>query len=215
MHGFFITGTNTGIGKTWTTSALTRALRARGIPALALKPILAGERTDAEIFAAANQETLTLNQINPIHLTPPLAPYAACVIEDRPFDFSTVRQTLATLAANYPGPFLIEGIGGWRVPITRDISVREWAAELQLPVLIVASAALGTLNHTLLTLDSIRTCGLTVPGILMNFHGIPENDLAAQTNPAILEDLSGLPVFTYSTESDFLTLPPWLIPVKP
>jgi dethiobiotin synthetase len=210
MHGLFITGTSTGVGKTWVTAALTRALRARGIPALALKPILAGERTDAELFAAANDETLTLNEINPVSLLPPLAPYAACVIEDRPFDFTPVRETLTALASRHTGPFLIEGIGGWRVPITRDISVREWAQELGLPVLIVASALLGTLNHTLLTLDSIRAAGLTVPGIVMNFHGTTADDLAAQTNPAILEDLTGLPIFRVHTEADFTDLPPWL-----
>lgn len=212
MTGFFITGTGTGVGKTWATAALTRALRARGVPALALKPILAGLRTDAEVFAAANEETLSLQEINPITLTPPLAPYAACVIEDRPFDFTPVRETLATLAARHPGPFFIEGIGGWRVPITRDISVREWAQELGLPVLIVASAALGTLNHTLLTLDSVQSAGLAVPGILMNFYGTSEDDLAARTNPAILEDLCGLPVFRFAEEADFLDLPPWLVP---
>jgi len=212
MTGFFITGTGTGVGKTWATAALTRALRSRGLPALALKPILAGPRTDAEIFAAANQETLTLQEINPVTLAPPLAPYAACVIEDRPFDFTPVRETLAALAARHPGPFLIEGIGGWRVPITRLISVREWAQELGLPVLIVAPAALGTLNHTLLTLDSIRASGLSVPGILMNFHGVAEDDLAACTNPAILEDLTGLPVFRFAEAAAFQDLPPWLLP---
>jgi dethiobiotin synthetase len=210
MHGRFITGTDTGVGKTWFTAQLTRALRARGIPALGLKPILCGERTDAEILAAANGETLTLNEINPVTLAPPLAPYPASVIEDRMFDFTPVRETLAILAARHAGPFLIEGIGGWRVPITHDISVREWAGELGLPVLIVARAGLGTLNHTLLTLDSVRATGLSVPGIVMNFHQTSPDDPAVQTNAAVLEDLTGLPVFKVHHREDMDTLPSWL-----
>lgn len=215
MHGFFITGTDTGVGKTWVTAALTRALRARGVPALALKPILAGDRTDAEAYAAANGETLTLNEINPVTLIPPLAPYAACVIEDRPFDFTPVRETLAALAARFPGPFLVEGIGGWRVPITRDVSVREWAQELGLPVVVVVRAALGTLNHSILTIESIQAAGLRIPGLVMNFHGCAADDLAAQTNPAVLEDLTGLPIFRVQDETDFADLPAWIIPGNP
>ncbi|MDX6766152.1 MAG: dethiobiotin synthase [Candidatus Methylacidiphilales bacterium] len=215
LNGFFITGTDTGVGKTWFTAGLTRALRMRGLPALGLKPILCGERTDAEMLAAANNETLTLNEINPVWWKPPVAPYTAAVIEDRPFDFAPIRETLARLAATHPGPFLIEAVGGWLVPITREISVREWAQELGLPVLVVCRAALGTLNHTRLTVESIRSSGLPLTGLVMNAHGTAEDDLAAQTNPAILEDLTNLPVWSVHDESDLAAPPPWIFPRSP
>lgn len=210
MQGFFITGTNTGIGKTFFTAILTRHLRAQGIPALALKPFCCGERTDVEIFAKANDEVLTLNQINPVHLLPPLSPYAACVVEERPLDPEDTLQSIRTITEKYPGPFLIEGAGGWLVPITKQYWVRDFARELNLPVIVVASAGLGTLNHSLLTIESIRNSGCNIQGIVMNHHGCPE-DMAAATNPAILEELSGLPVLSlYPSMPDLRNLPAWL-----
>ncbi|GAB4242997.1 MAG: dethiobiotin synthase [Candidatus Methylacidiphilales bacterium] len=209
MNGAFITGTNTGIGKTFFTAAWTRHLRANGIPALALKPIACGDRTDAETFANANDEILTLNEINPIHLAPPLSPYAACVVEDKPFDWEPWEKTKNELSKRFPGPFLIEGVGGWLVPITRDFWVRDWALELGLPVVVVASAGLGTLNHTLLTIESIRPTGLPILGIVVNAYGVPD-DLAAATNPAFLEDLTGLPVWNLPAPGTVPQWPKWL-----
>jgi dethiobiotin synthetase len=214
MNGFFITGTNTGIGKTFFTALLTRHLRANNIPALALKPFCCGERRDVEILAQANEEVLSLNQINPIHLLPPLSPYAACVVEERPLDPEHALQSIQNLSQQYPGPFLIEGAGGWLVPITKNYWVRDFAAELKLPLLLVASAGLGTLNHSLLSLESMRRAGCSVAGIIMNFHQCPE-DLATATNPAILEDLSGLPVYQLPSSLTHLEkIPDWMNPLS-
>jgi dethiobiotin synthetase len=197
MNSFFITGTNTGIGKTFFTALLTRHYRNLGIPALALKPFCCGE-------------ILTLNQINPVHLLPPLSPYAACVVEERPLDPTDALQSIMNLKAIYPGPFLIEGVGGWLVPITKQYWVRDLARELDLPVIVVASAGLGTLNHSLLTLESIRASGCRIAGVVMNFHACPE-DMASATNPAILEELGAVPVYSLSANtSDLDDLPSWL-----
>jgi dethiobiotin synthetase len=209
MKGCFITGTDTGIGKTFFTALWTKTLREAGVPALALKPICCGERTDVEILAQANEEKLTLNQINPVHLLPPLAPYTACVVEDKPLDLPLVESTLAGLARNHPGPFLIEGVGGWLVPLTRDYWIRDWARDLALPVVVVARASLGTINHTLLTVESIRSAGLQVRGIIVNFNGL-EEDMATQTNPAVIEDLTGLPILNLDPGALTLALPEWL-----
>jgi len=211
MNGWFITGTDTGVGKTFFTAAWTRELRRRGLPALALKPIACGDRSDAEFFAKANDETLSLNEINPVFLAPPLSPYAACVVEDRPFDLCSLHENVRAVAARFPGPFLIEGVGGWLVPITRNYTVGDWARDLSLPVCVVARAGLGTLNHTLLTIESIRRSGLDICGLVLNFHQTPP-DLATQTNPALLEDLSGLPVFCFHHAADLQELPEWLQP---
>lgn len=212
LTGFFITGTNTHIGKTYFTSLLTQHLRAQKIPALALKPFCCGDRGDAEIFAKANDETLSLNQINHVHLLPPLAPYAACVVEERMLDPQDTLVSLRELAQNSPGPFLIEGCGGWLVPITKNYWIRDFAQELALPVILVASAGLGTLNHSLLSVESIRNSGCQIAGIVMNFNGCPE-DLATATNAAILEDLSNLPVYSIDPNAKKLDqLPSWLTP---
>ncbi|MEM9446287.1 MAG: dethiobiotin synthase, partial [Verrucomicrobiota bacterium] len=189
MKGAFITATGTEIGKTYFTCQWVRALRQKQMPALGLKPIICGERTDAELIAKANEETLSLNEINPIWLQPPVSPLAACAIEDRPFDFSTLRDAVKNIYKKHSGPLLVEGVGGWLVPIVEDYYVRDWAQELQLPIVVVINAGLGTLNHTLLTVESIRQAQLDIIGIIMNFHNCPK-DLATQTNPAILEQIT-------------------------
>jgi dethiobiotin synthetase len=209
MKGLFITGTDTEIGKTYLTCALTRALRRSEIPALGLKPILAGERDDAEALQLACAGELSLDQINPLWLKQPLSPYAVGILENRKIDIAPVLNHLNRLAEEKPGPFLVEGVGGWLVPITRNYWLRDLAADLGLPLLIVASAGLGTLNHTLLTLESIRHSGGNPIGIILNTYGL-ENDQASETNPAILADLSGLPVYTMAANDPLDPLPPWL-----
>jgi dethiobiotin synthetase len=209
VSGVFVTGTGTGVGKTCFTAAWTRHLRAAGGTALALKPIVCGEREDATRFAGANDERLTLNEINPIWLQIPLSPYAACVIEDKVLDWAPWRATWERLRAKEEGPFLIEGVGGWLVPLTRDFWVRDWALELGFPIVVVASAGLGTLNHTLLTVESVRAVGLPILGLVVNHHGVPD-DIASQTNPALLEELSGLPVWNFPEGGEPESWPTWL-----
>ena len=170
MKGVFITGTDTGVGKTYFTALLTRTLRKEGIPAIALKPVACGDRADAEKLSEAMGGALPIQKINPIHFTTHLSPYAASRMENRPFPWDLLRSHWKEMSTTHPGPILVEGVGGWRVPMDSTRSVREWARELSLPVLVVCRASLGTLNHTLLTVDSIRAAGLPIPGIIMNFH---------------------------------------------
>ena len=209
MKGIFITGTDTGVGKTYVTALLTRILRKQGIPAIALKPVASGDRSDAMQLAEAMEGCLPIPKINPIHFAAPLAPYAAGLLENRPFPWNLLRSHWQEITSAHPGPFLVEGVGGWRVPMDSTHSVREWARELGLPVLIVCRATLGTLNHTLLTVDSIRDSGLPIPGIIMNFHGAREDD-ATRTNPGILEEWSGLPVAKLPSEAGEWEIPGWL-----
>ena len=209
MRGVFITGTDTGVGKTYFTAWLTRTLRSQGIPAIALKPIASGDRTDAVQLSEAMEGALPVPKINPIHFASPLAPYAAGLLENRPFPWDLLRSHWQEMTSSYPGPFLVEGVGGWRVPMDSTHSVREWARELGLPVLVVCRATLGTLNHTLLTTDSIRNAGLSIPGIIMNFHGAQE-DAAARTNPGILEEWSKLPVAKMAAGEKGREIPGWL-----
>ncbi len=117
MKGFFITGTDTGVGKTYFTALLTRALRQQSIPAIPLKPISAGDRSDSIILSEACGGVVSPAQMNPVHFTAPLSPYAASMLESRPFPWGILREKMKKLTENYPGPFLIEGAGGWRVPL--------------------------------------------------------------------------------------------------
>lgn len=194
IPGVFITGTDTGVGKTYFTAFWTRSLQKNGIQAFPLKPVSSGDRSDAQTLFESANGTLTLDEINPIHFVTPLAPWAACQLSGQAFPRQHLRQHLIQLQSKYPGPFLVEGVGGWRVPFEADFGIREWALELNYPIVVVARAGLGTLNHTLLTVDSIRQTPLPILGIVVNLH-MAANDEATRTNPMLLERLTGLPVF--------------------
>ncbi|NCX47271.1 MAG: dethiobiotin synthase [Verrucomicrobia bacterium] len=213
MKGIFITGTDTGVGKTYFTALLTRALRKRSVPAIPLKPISAGDRTDSILLSEATGGAISPIEINPVHFSAPLSPYAASMVEGRPFPWGILRERTEKLAQNYQGPFLVEGAGGWRVPLDSSLGIREWAQELSLPVVVVARNSLGTLNHTLLTVDSIRQSNLPLLGVVLN-DTTPKPDDSSITNPAVLEQLTRLPVLSLAYQSTQLpSLPAWLTPL--
>ncbi len=212
MKGFFITGTDTGVGKTYFTALLTRALRQQSIPAIPLKPISAGDRSDSIILSEASGGVVSPVEINPVHFTASLSPYAASILESRPFPWGILREKMKKLTENYPGPFLIEGAGGWRVPLDSSLGIREWAQELALPVIVVARNSLGTINHTLLTVESIRQSHLAILGIILNDY-FSKSDESSFTNPALLQELTALPVLSLPSSAPSLpSLPSWLIP---
>ncbi len=189
----FLTGTDTDVGKTYVAALLVRALRAQGVDAVGLKPLCCGGREDAEVLHAAGGGALALNDVNPVWLRAPAAPYAAAMIENRAIDLALIRETFARLRAAHAA-VIVEGVGGWRVPITRDFFVSDLAAEFALPVAVVVANRLGALNHTLLTIESIRACGLECAGVILNHTTPPDGgpDLAVSTNRGILEDIAGV-----------------------
>jgi dethiobiotin synthetase len=201
MH-LFVTGTDTGVGKTWFTCWLVRAWLHQGFHAAALKPIASGDREDAQCLQAAIDSQLTLDEINPVHFREPSAPLLAARAENRSIDFTAVNSHIKTMAGRFPH-LAVEGVGGWRVPLAPKYEVRDWARDLGFPIVVVARGTLGTLNHTLLTVDSIRDSGLTCAGVIVN-PGPKENatleqvspdlDLVRSRNVALLRDLMGLPV---------------------
>ena len=196
---FFITGTDTEVGKTWFTSWLVRSWRAEGHHAAGLKPISAGDRADAEQLRAAGENALSLDEINPIHLREPVAPLLAAQTEKREIDFRALNQEIGALRKRFTH-LAVEGIGGWRVPLAPNYEVREWARDLGLPVVVVARAGVGTMNHTLLTLESIQAAQVKCAGVVLNpgpgggHAPSPDFDLALR-HAALLESLFRLPVF--------------------
>ncbi len=197
---FFLTGTDTGAGKTYVTALLLRVLRGQGVDAVGMKPICCGGREDAEALWEASGEALPLNQVNPVWLRTPAAPYTAALVENRPIDLDLVRETYAALRATYRC-VLVEGVGGWMVPITDKYSVADLATEMNLPVVVVAANRLGVINHTLLTVQSIYQRGLTCAGVILNdvTPGSPEESVAITTNAGILETLLDVPILLQIT----------------
>lgn len=186
---FFITGTDTNVGKTWVAAALTRALRNSGRNVVGMKPIACGDREDAELLQEASGGGISLDDVNPVWLRPAVAPYTAAMIEERVIDLGLIRETFARLKAGHDS-VVVEGAGGWLVPILRDYAVSDLAADFALPVVVVAANRLGVLNHALLTVDNIVAKGLRCAGVLLNQVTAPVGfEPAVATNPGILEDL--------------------------
>ncbi len=188
----FVTGTDTGVGKTSFTVWLLERLRAEGIRAAGYKPICCGDREDAELLLAASTPGLTIDEINPVWLKMPAAPLTAALAEKRTLDLDVLRDGFAKLSARVDF-VAVEGVGGWIVPITADYFSSDLAADLRLPVLVVAHNKLGCLNHILLTVCGIAEAELKCAGVVLNDLGT-EGDLASQTNADILRRCVPLPI---------------------
>jgi dethiobiotin synthetase len=212
MH-FFITGTDTGVGKTHVTAWLVRAWRRVGHDAAALKPIATGDRDDALALQRAMDARLPLDEINPVHFAEPAAPLVAAQAEKRTIDFPKLNAGIRATCARF-SHVAVEGVGGWRVPLAPGYEVREWARELALPVVVVARGSLGTLNHTQLTVESIRAAGVACAGIIVNpgpGEISPDLDLVLRRNAALLRDLLALPVLELDRRTETAGhLPAWL-----
>ena len=188
----FITGTDTGVGKTYVANLLVRGLRKAGFDTAAMKPICCGDRNDAELLREAAGNSQELSEVNPVWLQTPAAPYAASIIEGRPINLGLIRDTFAQLRKNRRS-LIVEGVGGWLAPIRRGYFVCDLAADFGLPVAVVVRNRLGALNHTLLTIRAIQERGLECAGIIWNNMDTFE-DAATTTNKRMLEDLLEVPV---------------------
>jgi dethiobiotin synthetase len=203
MPSYFITGTDTGVGKTWFTRWLVRAWRANGHHAVGLKPISSGDRDDAVLLREASSNALTLDEINPIHFLQPAAPLIAARAENRQIDFPALNASIAESTKRF-SHVAVEGVGGWRVPLAPGYEVRDWARDLALPVVVVALNRLGVLNHTLLTVESIQDAGLTCAAVVVNAgpDASPDLDFVRRENVLLLQSLLALPVFEFDGRAE-------------
>ena len=190
---YLITATDTGIGKTYCGCGLIRAARAAGVKCSGMKPFCTGDTADVDLIAAAGGNEVPHHLLNPVWLRPPLAPYAAAMLENRPIDVTAVQKAYHEVAAEHD-LVLVEGAGGLLVPILRDYSFRDLATDLDLSVILVAPNRLGVINHLLLNAESIAKAGLRLALVILNELD-PEPTLASQTNPSILEELLDVPLY--------------------
>lgn len=201
-RGIFITGTDTGVGKTVVAAGLAAALRADGVDVGVMKPAETGcaegpdglRALDAELLARAAGVTDPPELVCPVRLREPLAPSVAAEAEATRVDLGAIRSAFNHLAERHP-LVLVEGAGGIGVPLHEDYLMADLALDLGLPVLIVARPSLGTLNHTLLTVEFARARSLKVLGVVIS--GMPaesDRDSAERTNPVVLPGLTGVPV---------------------
>ena len=179
MKGYFVTGTDTGVGKTFVTCLLARHAVSAGKRVFAFKPIetgcawsagkLVGEDGEALSKAAGDWQTGELRGLYRFQL--PAAPVVAATSR---LDFDRVREVLQQGSGGCD-VVLVEGAGGWRVPLTADADTSMLARIAGLPILVVARATLGTINHSLLTIEAIQRDGFDVAGLVLSHR--PQDDL--------------------------------------
>ncbi len=205
---YFVTGTDTGVGKTRFSCLLVAALREEGIDAAGFKPVCCGDRDDAVLLGAASGG-LTADEVNPVWLKAAVAPLVAGMLENRPVDAAELVGKFRSFACEHR-VVVVEGAGGWRVPLAEGYDMADFAADLGLPVIVVVGNRLGALNHTILTVDAIRAKGLPIAGLVIN-HLADELDTAAITNKGMIEQLTGVPILAEIIHGqDFLEVEPFL-----
>ena len=209
-RGIFITGTDTGVGKTIVAATRARLLRMNGVSVGVMKPVTSGCRQeddrlipeDANLLCQAAGLELT-DDIAPYRLREPLAPADAARIDGIRIDFSLIKEAFERLQSTYQY-VIVEGAGGLMVPLSGGLLVADLARELELPLLVVARPGLGTINHTVLTCFAAQQMGLQVAGVIIN--GMPEQPGLAEKNaPHQIGSLCGAPVlgiWPHYAESD-------------
>ena len=230
LRGVFVTGTDTGVGKTLVAAALARFLRCRGIDVGVCKPVESGvddpskPGADALLLAMAAQAAIPAELLAPLRLRQPLAPAVAAEEERVRIEPERLVGTIRDLGRQHDF-LIVEGCGGLMVPLAGGYLVADLVRECGLPLLTVARSGLGTINHTLLTLFAARSMELPLAGYIIN--GLPEHpDLAEQTTPHALASLASadllgvLPrvggndvekVATLAAEIERLPTLPWLL----
>lgn len=182
---FFITGSDTGVGKTYITALLLRSLRNQNKDAVGMKPIETGGNQDAIQLHQAMGGRISLETVNPISLSHALAPAVAAEREGRTISLEKIFANYRQLAGKHSF-VLVEGAGGWRVPIAPNYEMADLAVDLSkispLQVVVVALNRLGVINHTLLTVESICARGLVCAGLLLNQGASVSSDASTTSN---------------------------------
>jgi dethiobiotin synthetase len=194
LKSIFITGTDTGIGKTLTSAGLARLLLNRGVSVGVFKPVASGGTVSEDgklLQKAAKLPNSAYSGIVPIHYKQPLAPWVASWKEGK-VDLAKVEKAYQKAKASCDF-LIVEGVGGIQVPIAQNFFVTNWMLKWKLPVLVVVRAGLGTINHALLTVEALQRRKIKVIGVLVN--GYTGKGIAEQTNVQALKKLLKVPVY--------------------
>jgi dethiobiotin synthetase len=207
MKGIFVIGTDTGVGKTIIASGIASALKKRGIDVGVMKPLESGcdvvegrmVPNDALLLKDASGVEDSIEEINPYSLKEPLAPSVAADIVGTSIDIEKIMSNFKYLKEKHKF-LIVEGAGGLLVPVKGKFLFSDLIKKMGLPALIVARANLGTINHTLLTVNHAKNLQINVLGIIIN-HLSDNEGLAEKTNPDVLKELLDVPIlgnFPYS-----------------
>jgi dethiobiotin synthetase len=200
-RGIFITGTDTGVGKTYVGAGIASALVSQGIDVGVMKPAETGcglrkgvlmPRDTLRLMKAAQVDD-GIDLVNPYRFRLPLAPAVAAQLSGRTIDIAKIMQAFRTLAQSHRF-MIVEGAGGIMVPLSGKKTYLDLAVRMKLPVLVVARPNLGTINHTTLTIMALQGRRVSIAGIVCSDAGGTKRGPAERTNPGAIERLTGLPV---------------------
>jgi dethiobiotin synthetase len=213
---WFVTGTDTGVGKTAVSCGLLAAAAAAGLRTAAVKPVAAGcdengQNEDALCLQAAMTEVLDYSQVNPVALRAAIAPHIAAALESKRLQASRLAGLCRGVMLGGADFVLIEGAGGWRVPINGRETLADLAIELRVGVIMVVGMRLGCINHALLTAEAIRRDGLPLsawianqPGPRMDHHEENLDTLRGLLPAPLLGDIPYLPQWQASDIAGYL-----------
>src|SRR3954462_7972319 len=200
LRGICVTGTGTGVGKSVLSAAVCAALADRGVNAAALKPVITGldERggdwpLDDELLAKHASAGQSREEVSPHRFGPPVSPHLAAEMAGEQIEPLALARE-AREVAHQADALVCEGIGGLMVPLAGGFVVRDLAVELDLPLVIAAQTGLGTINHTLLTIEAARAAGLNVTGVVMTPWPDDADDMQ-KNNRETIERLGEVPVY--------------------
>jgi dethiobiotin synthetase len=197
--GLFVTGTDTGVGKTYVSSGIATALKRRGVDVGVMKPaetgclIRAGRLMpkDALLLMKSARVKDPLSLVNPYRFRKPLAPSVAAAREGKKIDPEKILKAFNALRERHEF-MIVEGAGGIMVPLCGQYTYLDLARRIGLPVLIVARPGLGTINHTLLSIAALKGRKIAIAGIVINYALDWKPGLAEETSPAVIEKISGI-----------------------
>ncbi|MGQ0792825.1 MAG: dethiobiotin synthase [Deltaproteobacteria bacterium] len=196
MKGIFVTGTDTGVGKTVASAALAWTLKCAGRRVAPMKPaqtgIASGDALDIEFIQRVLGADYPLNLVCPYRFAHPLAPSVAAALEGAQIDLEIIKSAYHSLASAYD-TVVVEGAGGLLAPLWGDYLMADLASDLNLPLVIVSRPGLGALNHLKLTVESAEARGIAVLGTIINrFPAAPS--CAEITNPRLMQRMTGRPI---------------------
>ena len=197
--GIFITATDTEVGKTFVSGLLIRTFIQQGIKTGYFKPVASGCQSKNGILLSEDLlyvESFTNTKMEhglhcPVRYSKPLAPLAAARLEKRPLNLESIWESFERLKRKY-SCLVVEGIGGVMVPLKKDYLVLDMMVDIKFPALVVCRPALGTINHTLLTLQAIKSKEIPLLGFMTN-GSIEKGDEAARTSPGLISSFSSVP----------------------
>ncbi|MDR3071254.1 MAG: dethiobiotin synthase [Endomicrobium sp.] len=190
--GVFVTATDTQVGKTYVSCKIAQALHDMGINTGVFKPVSTGDRNDAKALIKAAKIDESSEVVTPVFFDNPMSPYGASMLGRYKFDLRKIYQTFSYFVNKYEFT-VVEGIGGILVPLKKNFFVSDLIRKISLPVIVVARNGLGTINHTLLTVEKLRKDKQKVLGIVLNGK-INKEDISVKSNVTIIREITKLPI---------------------